>query len=96
MFTLHIEHPIRDLTTWLTAFARFAEARQERGVRACRIHQPVDDDKYILVDLDFDTADEAEQFRRFLESNVWSSQAASPGLAGDPRTRVLASVEANG
>lgn len=89
MATLHIEHPITDLQTWLTAFGAFAEARQRGGVRAHRVYQPVDDDKYIVVELDFDSADEAERFKRFLESNVWSSREASPGLAGAPQARVL-------
>ncbi|WP_026370613.1 hypothetical protein [Kallotenue papyrolyticum] len=92
MATLHIEHPISDLQTWLTAFGRFAEARQQGGVRAHRIYQPVGDDKYILIDLDFDTVDEAERFKRFLELNVWSSREASPGLAGTPQARVLERV----
>ncbi len=92
MATLHIEHPISDLQTWLGAFGRFAEARQKGGVRAYRIYQPIDDDKYILIDLDFDTVDGAERFKRFLEENVWSSQATSPGLAGTPQTRVLEHV----
>lgn len=93
MATLHIEHAITDLKIWLAAFGRFAQVRQERGVRAHRVYQPVDDDRYILIDLDFDTADEAEQFKRFLESNVWSSRETSPGLAGTPRARVLTVVE---
>jgi len=81
MATLHIEHPISDLATWLTAFGRFAEARQSGGVRAHRIYQPVDDDTCILIDLDFDTADATERCKRFLEVKVWSSREASPGLA---------------
>ncbi len=92
MATLHIEHPISDLKTWLTAFGRFAEARQRGGVRAHRIYQPVDDDKYILIDLDFDSIEEAEGFKRSLELNVWSSREASPGLAGTPQARVLKRV----
>ncbi len=93
MATLHIEHPIHDLNTWLMAFGRFAEARQKGGVRAYRIYQPIADDKYILIELDFDTVDQAEQFKRFLEVNVWSSPTASPGLAGSPQARVLVQVE---
>jgi hypothetical protein len=92
MATLHIEHPISELHVWLTAFGTFAEARQRAGVRAHRVYQPVDDDKYIVIDLDFDTVDEAERFRTFLEVNVWSSRDTSPGLAGAPRTRVLERV----
>lgn len=92
MATLHIEHSISDLETWLTAFGKFAEARQKGGVRTHRIYQPVDDDKYIVIELDFDTIDEAERFKRFLELNVWSSREASPGLAGTPQARVLERV----
>ena len=92
MATLHIEHPISDLNTWLTAFGRFAEARQKAGVRAHHIYQPSDDDKYIVVTLDFDTAEQAARFKSFLEQNVWSSPEASPGLAGVPQARVLESV----
>ena len=92
MATLHIEHPISDLKTWLTAFGMFAENRQKAGVRTHRIYQPVDDDKYIVVDLDFSTIDEAERFKQFLELNVWSSREASPGLAGTPQARVLERV----
>lgn len=91
--TLHIEHPISDLKTWLEAFGKFAEARQKGGVRAHRIYKPLEDDKYIVIDLDFDTIDEAERFNRFLELNVWSSRQASPGLAGKPQIRVLERVE---
>ncbi len=49
MATLHIEHPITDLQTWLGAFTRFEDARRKAGVRAQRVRQPVDDDKYIYV-----------------------------------------------
>lgn len=94
MATLHIEHAISDLNTWLGAFRKFAEAREKAGVRTVRIYQPVDDDRHIVVDLDFDTVEEAERFKRFLETNVWSSGEASPGLSGSPRARVLEPVAA--
>lgn len=74
------------------AFGRFFEAGQKGGVRGHPIYQPVDDDKYIVIDFDFDTVDEAERFKRFLEANVWSTREVSPGLAGTPQARVLVSV----
>lgn len=92
MVTLHIEHPITDLHTWLQAFARFADARRKAGVRAERVRQPVDDDNYIDVALDFDTVEEADGFKSFLETTVWASADASPALAGDPRARILREV----
>jgi hypothetical protein len=93
MATLHIEHPITDLETWLGAFGRFAEARTNAGVKAQRVHQPLDDDTYIYVELDFETAEQAQGFKNFLETQVWSSPEASPGLGGTPRARVLRQVE---
>lgn len=96
MPSLHIEHPITDLSTWLAAFARFEEARARAGVRSARVRQPVDDDRYIYVDLEFDTVDEAASFKRFLEANVWSSPEASPGLGGTPIGRVLREVPPTG
>ena len=92
MPALHIEHPISDLGTWLGAFNQFADARREAGVTAQRIHQPVDDDRYIVVQLDFDTIQAADQFKSFLESVVWKSPDLSPGLAGTPRARLLREV----
>jgi hypothetical protein len=43
MSTLHIEHPISDLTIWKAAFDRFAPVRQQSGVRSHRIQRPVND-----------------------------------------------------
>ena len=93
MATLHIEHPITDLETWLGAFGRFEDARSNAGVKAQRVHQPVDDDKYILVELDFESVEQAESFKGFLETKVWANPEASPGLDGTPRARVLNEVQ---
>jgi hypothetical protein len=92
MATLHIEHPITDLQTWLGAFTRFEEARRKAGVRAQSVRQPVDDDKYIYVTLDFEGVDEAEAFKSLLETTVWASADASPALGGTPKARVLTDV----
>jgi hypothetical protein len=93
MPTLHIEHPITDLDTWVAAFNRFAEARKGAGVTAQRVHQPTDDDKYIYVDLDFDSVEAAASFKGFLETVVWASPDNSPGLGGTPTARVLTEVD---
>jgi hypothetical protein len=92
MTTLHIEHPVTDLAVWRTAFDRFAERRRQGGVSAERIQQPVDDDHYVVIDLDFATVEQAQHFLGFLESTVWASRDSSPALAGTPRTRILETV----
>lgn len=89
MATLHIEHPITDYPTWRTAFDRFADVRARSGVRGHRVQQPVDDPHYVVVDLEFATAEEAERFRAFLRTTVWPSAANAPALAGSPQTMIL-------
>jgi hypothetical protein len=90
--TLHIEHAITDIETWLSAFNGFADARRQAGVRAERVQRPVDDPAYIVVDLDFGTVDEAEAFLRFLKDQVWAIPENAPALAGAPKTLILEHV----
>jgi len=92
MTTLHIEHPITDFAVWKAAFDRFADQRTARGVRQHRIHQPIDDPRYVVIDLDFGTAAEAEGFLDFLRTAVWSSRDRSPALHGTPTTMILEPV----
>lgn len=89
MATLHIEHRITDFDTWSTAFNRFADARRNAGVRGHRVQRPVDDPAYVVIDLDFDTADEASAFLGFLNTKVWAIPENAPALAGAPETMIL-------
>ena len=92
MATLHIEHPVTDFGTWQAAFDRFARVRQESGVCGHRILRPVDHAHYVVVDLDFPTAAQAEKFLGFLQAKVWTSADNAPALAGTPQTRILEPV----
>jgi hypothetical protein len=94
MATLRIEHPITDFGTWRAAFDRFDAARADGGALAARIHRPVDDENYVLVDLDFATADQAQRFEQFLRTSVWPAPDNAPALAGTPVTRILRSEPA--
>ena len=89
MTTLHIEHAISDLGVWNAAFERFADVRAKFGVRSQRVQHPVDDPHYVVIDLDFDTPDEASRFLGFLHANVWSSASNAPALVGAPQTKIL-------
>lgn len=92
MTSLHIEHPITDLETWTAAFAAFADVRRQAGVRAEQVRRPADDPNFIVVDLEFDSADQAASFLDFLRSKVWSTPEASPALAGSPEATILEPV----
>jgi hypothetical protein len=89
MPTLHIQHSITDFGTWASAFNRFADTRRQAGVRAERVRRPVDDPNYVVIDLDFDSTDEATAFLRFLETQVWGMQENAPALVGTPETMIL-------
>ena len=89
MVTLRIEHAIHDYDTWQLAFDSFTEARAKAGVRRYAIRQPADDQKFLTLDLEFDTTGQAEAFAAFLHKNVWSSAGSAPALAGRPQTRIL-------
>ena len=78
-----------DFDLWKRAFDGLAEQRARAGVVAHRILRPLDDAKYIVIDLDFTTADGAGAFLTFLTEKVWAVRANSPALAGAPQTRIL-------
>ncbi|WP_104109044.1 hypothetical protein [Arthrobacter sp. N199823] len=88
MFTLQIEHAIKDFGMWMGAYGNDPLGRCASGVVAQRIYRPIDDDHYVVLDLDFTTVDGAEKFLERLRSQVWSTSAASPALAGGPKTRI--------
>jgi hypothetical protein len=93
MATLHVELDVRDYDLWREAFGRDAGGRQGAGVRRYRIFRPVDDDKHVVVDLDFDSAQEADGFLTILKNDVWSSREKAPSKLGTPQARIFEMVE---
>ena len=91
MLILHIEHQIADLGTWLRGFASRAPAREQNGVTEIHVLQAEEDPQHIVELLYFDTADAANNYRRFMREQVWSS--SSPGLASDPHGLIFHEVE---
>jgi hypothetical protein len=89
MTTLHIEHAITDFATWKQAFDRFEPARRDAGVVGQTIRQPIDDDRFVVVDLDFPDAASAQRFREFLTTRIWANRDNSPALVGEPVTSIL-------
>jgi hypothetical protein len=89
MTTLHIEHPISDYSLWRTAFDKFAPLRTAAGVETDRVLRPVDDDHYIVIELDFADQAHATAFLDTLRTNIWNLPESSPALAGQPRTIIL-------
>ncbi|POH58067.1 hypothetical protein [Arthrobacter glacialis] len=89
MFTLQIEHGIKDFGMWKSAYDADPLGREASGVRAERVFRPVGEEHYVVLDLDFATQAEAEQFLGRLKAQVWSAPSVSPALAGGPKTRIV-------
>ncbi|MDQ0821921.1 hypothetical protein QFZ79_004298 [Arthrobacter sp. V4I6] len=92
MYTLQIEHGIKDFDMWKAAFDRDPANRAASGVTAHRISRPVDDPRSVLVELDFGQPGQAEAFLAKLQATVWNSPEAAPALLGAPKTRILESA----
>ena len=89
MFTLQIEHGIKDFDLWKTAFDRDPVNRSASGVTAHRISRPVDDPLYVLIELDFEQRGQAEALLANLRAKVWNSASAAQAPQGAARTRIL-------
>jgi hypothetical protein len=91
MPTLQIEHGVRDFDSWKAAFDEDPVGREAGGVRSYRILRPADDPRFVMVDLEFATIEEAEAFRRKLRQ-LWDDIDARLGLES-PRARIVDVVE---
>ncbi len=90
MSILRIEHPVADYGAWKAAFDSDPVDRERSGVRSYRVMRPVDDDRYVLIDLEFDTPEEAEGLLAAMRT-VWTRVTGT--LISDPVARIVETVE---
>jgi hypothetical protein len=88
---LQVEHTVRSFEGWKEAFDSDPVGRERGGVRRYRIARPTDDPNHVLIELEFDSQDEAESFRSGLEQ-LWGRVGDELGLEG-PRARIVETVE---
>jgi hypothetical protein len=99
MYTLKIEHAIRDFDTWKAAFERDPVGRRQGGVRRHRVCRPTNNPQHVLIDLDFDALDQAETFLSALQQ-LWKRAEVAPVLASEsaagaaaPRAAIVEEVD---
>jgi hypothetical protein len=61
-------------------------------VRRHRIYRPLDDPKYVVGELEFETTAEAHACADAL-GRLWDSGRAAPALVGAPRVRIIEAIE---
>jgi hypothetical protein len=90
MYILRIEHPIFDFEDWKRAFDSDPIGREKSGVRRYQILRPLDDEKYIMIDLEFDTASQAEAVLAALRV-LWGRVEGT--IMMNAQTRIFEAVE---
>lgn len=90
MYILRIEHPVPDFDGWKKAFDSDPVGREKSGVRRYRVLRPVDDAHYVMIDLEFDTARQAEALLAALRG-VWARVEGQ--VMTNPQARIVEAVE---
>ncbi|MFI5144153.1 MAG: hypothetical protein ACHQJ4_01030 [Ignavibacteria bacterium] len=90
MYLLRIEHPITNYEGWKNAFDNDPAGRQKSGVLQYRVLRPVDDAKFIMIDLEFNTALEAEALLAKMRV-IWGNVEGK--IMMNPKTRIVEILE---
>lgn len=88
MHILRIEHSVPDFEAWKQAFDSDPVGREQGGVRRHRILRQVGDPNYVMIDLEFDSSSEAENFLAALR-DLWGRV----DVMRDPKARIVEVVE---
>lgn len=90
MILLHIEHPVPDFTAWKKAFDSDPVGRQKSGVVCYRIMRPIDNQNYAIIDLEFDTLNQAEALLTAMQE-VWKKVSGT--IVQNPQWRISEMIE---
>jgi hypothetical protein len=90
MYILRIEHPVPDFDGWKKAFDSDPVGREKSGVRRYRVLRPIDDAKYVMIDLEFDTASQAESLLAAMRV-VWGRVEGK--IMRNPQARIVEVTE---
>lgn len=90
MVTLQIEHPTPSFDGWKKAFDSDPAGRQKGGVLRYKILRKVDDPNYVIIDLEFDKLNEAENFLTSLQK-LWGRVEGT--VMNNPQARIIEIVE---
>jgi len=90
MYILRIEHLDPNFDGWKKAFDSDPVGREKSGVRRYRILRPTDDANYVMIDLEFDTARQAEALLAAMRV-VWGRVEGT--IMMNPQARIIETME---
>lgn len=90
MIMLRIEHPVPNFEGWKQAFDSDPVGRQKSGVRRYQILRAVDDPNFVMIDLEFDTVQQAEALLAAMR-DVWGRVEGT--IMTNPKARIVEIAE---
>ena len=90
MIVLQIEHPVPDYNNWKKAFDNDPVNRKQSGVKRHKIFRQADNPNYLIIELEFDTLDEAKKLLAALQP-LWK-QVEGKIMTG-PKARIIEMTE---
>jgi hypothetical protein len=90
MYILQIEHPVPNFEGWKKAFDSDPVDRKASGVCRYKISRKVDEPNYIIIDLEFNSLNEADACHAKLK-NLWTRVEGS--VMNNPRSRIIQVIE---
>lgn len=93
VITLRVDLKVRSYDQWRRAFEGDAAGRAEHGARRYRIFRPVGRADEVSLDLDFDSAQQAEAFLQTMGTKVWPDPDTAPAKVGEPVVKIVELVE---
>jgi len=90
MIILRIEHEVLSFEGWKKAFDSDPIDRKKSGVKRYHIYQPVDNPKYVIIDLEFDNLAQAQMTQTALKNMM--TKIVGTLIIG-PSIKILTDVE---
>jgi hypothetical protein len=90
MYTLCIEHPVPNYEKWKEAFDSDPVGREKMHVRRYQVLRPVDNPNYVMIQLEFDTASDAEALLTAMRA-VWSRVEGT--IMTNPKAQIVEIAE---
>ena len=90
MIILQIEHPVSNFDAWKKAFDSDPANRKQSGVRRYRVLRPIGNPNYAIIDLEFDSLDQAEGLLAAMRE-VWRGVQGT--IIESPQVRFVEAVE---
>ena len=90
MYKLCIEHPVPSYEKWKQAFDSDPVGREKMRVRRYQILRPVDNPNYVIIQLEFDTASDADALLTAMRA-VWSRVEGT--IITNPKAQIVEIAE---